>query len=87
MKKKIGLIMSMVLLFVFVFSGINNAYVAHAEKNNDFVIGTHNLNNTEKNSAKVGDKINEPEKDGKDMMILIKILVIVVIGKRVKKMV
>ncbi|HCL4547266.1 Ig domain-containing protein [Clostridium botulinum] len=65
MKKKIGLIMSMVLLFVFVFSGINNAYVAHAEKNNDFVIGTHNLNNTEKNSAKVGDKINEPEKGWK----------------------
>ncbi|NFD17127.1 Ig domain-containing protein [Clostridium botulinum] len=61
MKKKIGLIMSMVLLFVFVFSGINNAYVAHAEKNNDFVIGTHNLNNTEKNSAKVGDMLREPE--------------------------
>ncbi|MCJ8173021.1 Ig-like domain-containing protein [Clostridium botulinum] len=61
MKKKIGLIMSMVLLFVFVFSGINNTYVAHAEKNNDFVIGTHNLNNTEKNSAKVGDMLREPE--------------------------
>ncbi|HDK7156466.1 TPA: Ig domain-containing protein [Clostridium botulinum] len=61
MKKKIGLIMSMVLLFVFVLSGINNTYVAHAEKNNDFVIGTHNLNNTEKNSAKVGDVLKEPE--------------------------
>ncbi|AUM88308.1 Ig-like domain-containing protein [Clostridium botulinum] len=61
MKKKIGLIMSMVLLFVFVFSGINNAYVAHAEKNNDFIIGTHNLNNTPKNSAKVGDVLREPE--------------------------
>ncbi|MHB9940484.1 hypothetical protein CF065_02305 [Clostridium sporogenes] len=65
MKKKIGLIMSMVLLFVFVFSGINNAYVAHAEKNNDFVIGTHNLNNTEKNSAKVGDQLLQPEKGWK----------------------
>ncbi|ENK0558502.1 Ig domain-containing protein [Clostridium botulinum] len=61
MKKKIGVIMNMVLLFVFAFSGINNTYVAHAEKNNDFVIGTHNLNNTEKNSAKVGDKLMEPE--------------------------
>ncbi|APQ99109.1 bacterial Ig-like domain family protein [Clostridium botulinum] len=61
MKKKIGLIMSMVLLFVFVFSGINNAYVAHAEKNNDFVIGAHNLNNTEKNSAKIGNMLKEPE--------------------------
>ncbi|MGO5074341.1 Ig-like domain-containing protein [Clostridium sporogenes] len=65
MKKKIGLIMSMVLLFVFVFSGINNAYVAHADKNNDFVIGTHNLNNTEKNSAKVGQQLLGPEKGWK----------------------
>ncbi|KEI99570.1 hypothetical protein N496_08330 [Clostridium botulinum A2B3 87] len=61
MKKKIGLIMSMVLLFVFVFSGINNAYVAHAEENNKFVIGTNNLNNTPKNSAKVGDVLKDPE--------------------------
>ncbi|HDK7173660.1 TPA: Ig domain-containing protein [Clostridium botulinum] len=61
MKKKIGLIMSMVLLFVFVFSGINNTYVAHAKKNNDFVIGTHNLNNTPQNSAKVGNTLKEPE--------------------------
>ena len=61
MKKKIGLIMSMVLLFVFVFSGINNAYIAHAEKNNDFIIGTHNLNNTQQNSAKVGDVLREPD--------------------------
>ncbi|MCW6123181.1 Ig-like domain-containing protein [Clostridium sporogenes] len=61
MKKKIGLIMSMVLLFVFVFSGINNTYVAHAEENNKFVIGTNNLNNTPKNSAKVGDVLKDPE--------------------------
>ncbi|HCL4447571.1 TPA: Ig domain-containing protein [Clostridium botulinum] len=61
MKKKIGLIMSMVLLFVFVFSGINNTYVAHAEENNKFVIGTHNLNNTPQNSAKLGNKLIEPE--------------------------
>ncbi|PIH03227.1 Ig-like domain-containing protein [Clostridium combesii] len=61
MKKKIGLIMSMLVLFVFVFSGVNNAYVAHAEENNDFVIGTHNLNNTPQNSAKVGDMLREPE--------------------------
>ncbi|NFM30659.1 Ig domain-containing protein [Clostridium botulinum] len=65
MKKKIGLIMSMVLLFVFVFSGVKNTHIAHAEGNNEFVIGTHNLNNTEKNSGKVGDKINEPEKGWK----------------------
>ncbi|HIG0362331.1 TPA: Ig-like domain-containing protein [Clostridium sporogenes] len=61
MKKKIGLIMSMALLLIFVFSGLENAHIAHAEGNNDFVIGTHNLNNTEKNSAKVGDKLIEPE--------------------------
>ncbi len=65
MRKKIGLIMSMVLLFVFVFSGVKNTYIAHAEENNEFVIGTHNLNNTEKNSGKIGDKINEPEKGWK----------------------
>ncbi|OSA69881.1 Ig-like domain-containing protein [Clostridium botulinum] len=65
MKKKIGLIMSMLVLFVFVFSGVNNAYVAHAEENNDFVIGTHNLNNTPQNSAKLGDKLIKPEKGWK----------------------
>ncbi len=49
MKKKIGLIMSMVLLFVFVFSGINNTYVAHAQ--NDV--------------TKVGQQLLQPEEGWK----------------------
>lgn len=65
MKKKIGLIMSIVVLFVFVFSGVKNAYVANAEESNDFVIGTENLNNTSENSAKVGDQLKLPEKGWK----------------------
>ncbi|GAE01902.1 protein containing cell adhesion domain [Clostridium botulinum B str. Osaka05] len=65
MKKKIGLIMSIVVLFVFVFSGINNTYVAHADGNNEFVIGTNNLNNTLQNSAKIGDLLRKPEKGWK----------------------
>lgn len=65
MKKKIGLIMSIVVLFVFVFSGVKNTYVASAEENTDFVIGTENLNNTSENSAKMGDTLLQPEKGWK----------------------
>lgn len=51
MKKKIGLIMSMVLLFVFVFSFIKNDYAVYAQNN----------------VTKVGQKLFQPEEGWKRM--------------------
>lgn len=62
MKKKFSLILSVMLVFICCIM-INTKCVRAAEK--DFVIGTHNLNDTDENSAKVNDELVLPEKGWK----------------------
>ncbi|SHI36622.1 Ig-like domain-containing protein [Clostridium intestinale] len=62
MKKKISLVLSIILAFTFVTFG--NVKSVKAEEK-DAVIGISNLNNTDENSAKVGEQLKLPEKGWK----------------------
>lgn len=65
MKKKLSLILAIVLLISVCALGFHNLSNAYAADNEDFVRGESNLNNTEENSAKVGDTLILPEKGWK----------------------
>ncbi|SHI88997.1 Uncharacterized conserved protein YjdB, contains Ig-like domain [Clostridium cavendishii DSM 21758] len=65
MKKKISLVLSIILAFTFLaFTHPTNARA----EDKDVVIGADNLNKTAENSAKVGDKLLQPEKGWKRYM-------------------
>ncbi|WP_461614873.1 Ig-like domain-containing protein [Clostridium sp. Marseille-QA1073] len=65
MKKKLKSILILTVAFVFMSLSFNNAKIVKAASFDDAVIGIENLNNTPENSAKIGDKLNLPEKEWK----------------------
>lgn len=64
-KKKITLFIAIILVCIFTAYGIYGINKAYALAEDDFVVGTNNLNDTQENSAKVGDVIELPEKGWK----------------------
>ncbi|ARC84560.1 bacterial Ig-like domain family protein [Clostridium argentinense CDC 2741] len=65
MKRKLKSILILMFAFVFMSLSFSNAKIVKAASLNGAVIGTENLNNTPENSAKIGDKLNLPEKEWK----------------------
>lgn len=64
-KNKITLFIAIILVCIFTAYGIYGMNKAYALSEDDFVVGTSNLNGTQENSAKVGDVLKLPEKGWK----------------------
>ncbi|MCW6059673.1 Ig-like domain-containing protein [Clostridium sporogenes] len=65
MKKIFKTILVLIFAFIFIILNFNGAKIAKAVGFNDVVVGTQNLNNSEENSAKLGNSIRMPEKGWK----------------------
>ncbi len=65
MKKKLSIGLAIMLTLVFTAFGLYSMNKAYAAGNEDYVIGTSNLNGTKENSAKIGDLLKNPEKGWK----------------------
>ena len=64
-KKKFGIGIAALLVFVVVAMNFGNKVFVKAAGTDDYVVGTVNLNNTTDNSAKIGNQLLNPEKGWK----------------------
>ena len=65
MKKKLSIMLAIMLTLVITAVGLCNMNNAYAAENEEYVVGTKNLNDTPKNSAKIGDQLKLPEREWK----------------------